>query len=307
MRKMINKNKDILSKQLLNIFIPTYRRSNKLNRCISSLCKEIDEMNDSFNITVHISNNDKNDLSVKKLISSFNKDYLIYHENNHNIGIDRNHEKVYEYCDSDYVLCLADDDMILPGCLKYLLSIIQKEDDVLFYILNSYLIDNKTNKNAVYKINKEILYLNTIQSIRHFVFDKPKALLPLLPYYGGIVINMKMIREKYSRKDCYIGTFHYYIAILWDALLTLKDNKKIAIISKPTIFIGMDNDKTWFSYSNEVYNNLNNVYKYLPFSTSMRKDIMLVNKLNNFAGGGIIKRVLLIAIKIKSYFWKIDY
>ena len=63
----------------------------------------------------------------------------------------------------------------------------------------------------------------------------------------------------------------------------------------------MDDDKTWFKYKDEVYKNVNLLYKILPLNENIRRDIHLLLKSNMWRLGSIVKTV----IRIKSLIWKL--
>ena len=80
-----------------------------------------------------------------------------------------------------------------------------------------------------------------------------------------------------------------------------KIDEKIYILNKCLIGQGMDDDKTWFKYKDEVYKNVNLLYKILPLNENIRRDIHLLLKSNMWRLGSIVKTV----IRIKSLIWKL--
>ncbi|MCQ2361457.1 MAG: glycosyltransferase, partial [Acidaminococcaceae bacterium] len=208
-------------------------------------------------MTIYISNNEKNDKETERIINLLCEkfDNIVYFTNEKNIGIDCNHDKVYEYCNEEYGLFLADDDVVFENAIVEIMTFINQRE-CLFAICNSYTMDgNEKKKKRLFNLHDEdVTKYDHLSFVRFFAFKRPISLLPLLPYYGGIIVNiakMKQRSKKFSR-EIFSGTFHQYIGAILNVFFESND-MKCFIIGMPFIGIGMDNDKTWFEYKEKVY------------------------------------------------------
>ena len=89
---------------------------------MTNLCAQYDER-----IEIIVSDNSAND-NTRKVVEIFREKMpnLVYSRNSSNIGFDRNLLKLYEMARSEYIWFLADDDMIRPGAIGKIISLISK-------------------------------------------------------------------------------------------------------------------------------------------------------------------------------------
>ena len=100
-------------KTLLNISIPTFNRPEFLFKCLKSIEKSINNLDEEDRelVSVFISDNSENYKSRKVSESAVFKSLnMIYSSNTSNIGSDKNIAKCYLYPDAEYVMILGDDD-----------------------------------------------------------------------------------------------------------------------------------------------------------------------------------------------------
>lgn len=65
--------------------------------------------------------NDNSPEDLHSIVSKFNDDRIIYYENEKNCGaidVVDNWNKCLDYSTGDYIMCIGDDDMLLPNCLE---------------------------------------------------------------------------------------------------------------------------------------------------------------------------------------------
>ena len=126
---------------LLSICIPTFNRLNCLDNCLNSIL--ISSQNFNFNFEVCISDNfSKGD--VESIINTYNNKLNInYNKNSKNLGHGKNFLKSVSMAKGDYVWSIGNDDLLLPNSLKKLYEIIQLNNDVDFFFINSFNLDSK--------------------------------------------------------------------------------------------------------------------------------------------------------------------
>lgn len=287
---------------ILNIFVPTYHRPQKLKRCLCSIVENVEKTSRIWRkIWIHISNNDAEDKETKEIGESFSAryEYMFYHENEKDIGIDANHEMVYRYCRGDFALLVADDDIILPYGLEKMQSFCEKHD-FLFAVCNSNNVqDGRINQNSLYHLRK---YTYTpLEAIKFFVFSKPGDLLPLLPYFGGVLINLNYMKKYSSHelREVFSGTYHQYIGGLWNALLMSKE-KHMCMIPDDIIGVGFDDDKTWFAYKDDVMNSAKFFYQKLELPRHIREDLELYFRYCNTR----MRHFIAPYVRLKSLLWR---
>lgn len=110
------------SNSILSICIPTYNRAKDLEYNLSLLEKYIKEGDLSDKVQLLISDNHSTD-NTSEVIESYSKVLGIKaFEQNYNIGGHNNTLFLVEHCDTEWVMCLGDDDYLEPWyigeCLK---------------------------------------------------------------------------------------------------------------------------------------------------------------------------------------------
>ena len=168
---------------------------------MESVVKEIDK-HGANNAFVQISSNDADDKETEKVVNGFlrHKPYISYHANETNLGIDKNHDLLYKYCNTKYVLLLADDDLLLDGTLNVLVQNCINYD-FLFAICNQRFCRNGILDDAKLFDGNGVEQLTKVEAFRKFTVNQPGPILPLIPYFGGIVINMEKVNVLISDAD----------------------------------------------------------------------------------------------------------
>lgn len=226
-----------------------------------------------------VSNNNPDNTRTKEICRNY--PFVQYYENEKDLGIDKNHEMVYKYCQSGYVLLLADDDILLPGSFKVINEFVSNYD-FLFAICNSgEVINDKLNKKPCYDIDSDMV-MDTFDAMDFFIYEKPLKVFPMLQYFGGIIINLNSMRllSKPNERDLFSGTYHQYIGGLWNALLEncLQRDLKVGLIKDVCVAIGCDSDKTWYPYIQAVIDKMNSFYDNLEIDELRRKHISFLVK-----------------------------
>ena len=100
-------------------------------------------------------------------------------------------------------------------------------------------------------------------------------ILPMLPYYSGILINMNRIKgsRAFAERDIFLGTLHQYIGALWNVILA--DDGNVKLISSPMIYVSFSDNKTWTDTLAELINvGLPQFYKSLSLPQKVQDDLI---------------------------------
>lgn len=140
------------TKFLLTVAIPTYNRSETLEKIINQLGQEKDQ---SFLIL--ISDDDSPD-NTGTMVKEYQKKMpnLIYHKNEINLGFSGNVCKLYELATTRYLWFLCDDDTVLPEAIKNILAALIKYEPVAA-IFNTTWVDSYGRK-LMAGPQKDIIY-----------------------------------------------------------------------------------------------------------------------------------------------------
>lgn len=127
-----------LDKVLLSICIPTWNRAQFLKLSLDSIKEQLKDIDDN-KLEILVSDNCSTD-STSELIKSYINDGMSirYNCNKENIGYDGNFLKCIQLATGKYILLLGDDDILLLGTIKYLISILEKDDWGLVHISSAH-------------------------------------------------------------------------------------------------------------------------------------------------------------------------
>jgi len=164
---------------LLTIAIPTYNRANYLDLCLRRIGEEIKKLSEgsSHLIDVYVSDNASSDntLEIISKYQSLNLYALRVVRNNINIGPDKNIAQCYDSAISPYVWILGDDDVILPGSLAKVLSILQMKKIDILYLNNYWFADDYAKstfpqkQNAISKFNEPLEFVRRTNVMLTFI------------------------------------------------------------------------------------------------------------------------------------------
>lgn len=212
-------------KDLLSIFIPTYNRASVLD----SILEKVIEAVYKESISIHISDNSSTD-NTKEVVKKWQNQYpyITYDCNKENIGADRNMLKIIDYNVSKYVLMLGDDDYITNNFLEEILPYL--ENDYKFIVLG-------TNSNYPTQI------YHTADEAFDFLYDK-------MPY-GSLIMRTNIITRQII--DKYIGTYHAYSAMAWEAFALSESVGKAVYYNEKQVVVLGQGGKTWSSSAIDVF------------------------------------------------------
>lgn len=266
-------------RDLLSIYIPTYNRPKDMDRLLCSIITGNGRFIDG--IPIYISSNNPEEKETFRIVSKWKEvyPYISYFYNNTNIGIDANHDKIYEYCrNSQYALEIADDDLLLEGALEDIIDLCK--EDFLFALCNAYPYFFRGGIDCSQKIYDcdEKLCLKADEMVSAMTGRViGKGMCPLLPFYGGIIVNVQYMNQ-YStsgERNVFRGTFHQYIGALWNELLKNK-NLHAIVTEKPLVAIGYDVEKkTWLDELEDTFTvKVPMFYEKLLLDDKRRKEIL---------------------------------
>lgn len=112
---------------LLTIAIPTYNRSETLEKIIQQFQRE------STQEFILLISDDQSPDNTEKMIKRYQKQMpnLVYHRNEHNLGYSGNVCKLYELATTKYIWFVCDDDTIIPNAVEKVISSIKKYQPVV--------------------------------------------------------------------------------------------------------------------------------------------------------------------------------
>lgn len=125
---------------------------------------------------------------LRSLVLPFLKDSRVhFYRNDRNFGaldVVDNWNRCLEYCSGDYVICMGDDDRLLPGCLAALAELIRKHPGLGVYHSRTQIIDAQGN-------------------VKQTLEERPE-----------LESSVGMIRARWAGRSQYIGDFCFDASLL---------------------------------------------------------------------------------------------
>lgn len=122
-----------------SILIPAYKKAflkDAINSCLSQTVKNLE--------VIIVDDCSPEDLGT--IVAGFDDERIHYYRNESNIGalnVVDNWNKCLSLCTGDYVICMGDDDMLLPDCLEEYIALIEKYPSLDVYHARTAIIDEK--------------------------------------------------------------------------------------------------------------------------------------------------------------------
>jgi glycosyltransferase involved in cell wall biosynthesis len=158
------------------ISIPTYKAS-FLKECIDSI---LVQSYSNFELVIL---NDDSPENIDTIISAYDDKRIRYYKNEKNVGavnVVNNWNKLLEYAQGDYLLCMGDDDKLLPNCLEEYNKLIEQYPRLDVYHARTLMIDENSSicgiqeerpeYESVYSMIWHTLYKNRLQFIGDFLY-----------------------------------------------------------------------------------------------------------------------------------------
>lgn len=207
--------KDKLKSPFLSICVPAYGRVDTLKECIDSIINQ-KAINCNYRIIISEDYSDKHN-EIKKLITSYSDDRIIYYVNKPALGMAANWNRCFELADTPYVALLHDDDYLYDNYVYTVSKFINSElkfDLICFdHDLLRYGKIEKENNNKVTQIYKSLQEgkLKKIKSGNFFYGGIDGKIVPTC----GILFNRKKMLQfggynseyGYSADHCLVQEF----------------------------------------------------------------------------------------------------
>ena len=133
----------------LSILIPTYNRSDFLQKNLELLCHYIGKGGFQGEIEIIVSNNNSSD-NTDEILTSFSSVSdginLRSFSQKDNIGLERNSLFILEKAENDFVMYLGDDDFITFEYLQKVLHLVKSEPDLACIIPSFIVVDTQGEK-----------------------------------------------------------------------------------------------------------------------------------------------------------------
>lgn len=113
----------------MTVFIPTYNRAKYLRHCLMALEQQDIPPSD---LVVVISDNASED-DTPEVVQEFSSLKPRYSRNDRNLGLVGNYNRVLELCDTEFVVVLPDDVVLLPGFLRRATDALSQNDGATMY------------------------------------------------------------------------------------------------------------------------------------------------------------------------------
>jgi len=124
-----------------SIAIPTYK-GKYLKECIESI------LNQTYTSYEIIIVNDASPEDIDTIVKQFTDNRIKYYKNTKNFGalnVVDNWNKCLEYSKGDFIICMGDDDKLLPNCLQVYVDLINKYPDLEIFHAWTEIIDENSN------------------------------------------------------------------------------------------------------------------------------------------------------------------
>ena len=203
---------------LLTVAIPTYNRSETLERIIQQLGQEKDL---SFLILISDDySSDDTGIMVRKYQESLPN--IIYHKNETNLGFSGNVCKLYELTTTRYLWFLCDDDTVLPGAVKNILEALIKYEPVVAIFNTTWI--NSYGQKLTAGPTKDVVY----DDISRLADYQPLARITFLSI---VVVEKRLPLDSITKND-YRDNIFFQLTL---ALLLLSDKFKFCEIASPVV------------------------------------------------------------------------
>ena len=208
-----------ISKQpILSICIPTWNRATFLKQSLEKFAEQIEQV-DFVELELYVSDNCSDD-NTPEVVNAFIEQGLpiTYNRNEQNIGAARNFVKCMQWASGKYILLLGDDDVLVPGALKYLLGLIRNNDYGLIHL----------NQNYNYKEKEDTIVYNDLEAFY-------KSISIWFTFMSGCVFRKEVVSKIDPQKyiETHLLQMPYY-------LLSAAEKEKNLIVNKQILQIGLD-------------------------------------------------------------------
>lgn len=184
--------------KVITIGIPTYNRAAYLDRCLGEVLKQAEEFSDLINIQIsdNASTDDTKLVVGKYQASGYEIDYVRHDEN---VGMDRNFYSLYQRCSTKYMWMLSDDDFLMQGGLKKIMTLLSSNDCGVVYLNNVWFNEETEILDVVHDDNlKFTRYGNPLDFVNRVNY--------WFTFISGNIVNKSIVDGKINFTE-FDGTF----------------------------------------------------------------------------------------------------
>lgn len=200
----------------LTIAIPTYNRSNYLDRCLNSIFANIKGFENDIEVLIsnNASTDDTNVVIDKYRERGFN---FRYHVHESNCGLEGNLYYCFNNSNGRYLWIFGDDDFLLPGSFKEIYKYICGDYGVIY-------VNNYWYKNDIYNEMPE----QKLQEVT--IYNDANLFLRKVSYYLTFV-TANIVNKSYLDRSIdleeYRGT--YLVLVAWEISIALSAQRNVYI------------------------------------------------------------------------------
>lgn len=266
-------------KSLVSIIVPTYGRSDRIEKCIESL------LNQSYKnieiIIVDDNGENKNRQETKRKLKKYEHlSNIVFLENKTNKGACYSRNKAILNSKGRYITFLDDDDIYYPFKIEKQVGILERFEGIDFVVCNmkvynetkkKYVADIKARIGTFFEFSKEgVVYTNMLMVKREALLSV--ELFSEIPKFQDKLLVMKLLAKEKKFKILNEALIEYTVH---DKTITNITNNNIAKYRKALKVlqkIEMENkDKLTISEYKELKNLKNRKYRYRKISQEIEK------------------------------------
>lgn len=168
----------------ISVVVPTYK-SQYLAECIDSILVQTYQ---NFEIIIV---NDASPQHIDEIVSRYNDNRIKYYKNKIGYGAEHvvgNWNRCLEYATGDFVICMGDDDMLMPNCLEEYKKLIDLYPDLDIYHGMTMMIDEQS---IVVNIQSPRPLVESMYSIIYYRWFGGRS-----QYIGDWLFRLKPLKEK---------------------------------------------------------------------------------------------------------------
>lgn len=227
----------------LTVSIPTYNRPALLKKNLKEILSQISGYSNLAVFVADDSGEQVNSSIIDELRSNYKDANIYFHLNPKNLGIDENIKNCISMPDSEYIWLMGEDDLLVPGAIKKVLSVLQESKPPFLFV--NYI--NCDNEHQNFASNAAVAEFPSVQcvSFNDFISSQVWA----LGFIGGCVIKKsEWIAQKV---DKFSGGFYSHVGGIIDACI----DKNICIIGDVLVLNRAEdiNTFTWSKSTFRVY------------------------------------------------------
>lgn len=182
-----------MKKPFISITVPAYK-AQYLAECIDSI---LAQTYSNFELVIV---NDASPQNLDEIVGRYHDDRIRYFKNEKNCGalhVVDNWNKCLAYAKGDYVICMGDDDKLLPNCLEEYVRLIEKYPQVDVLHGWTEIIDEKSE---IYDINSPRPEVESVYSLMYY------RLAGRQQYIGDFIFKVSTLRKNGG---------YYFLPMAW--------------------------------------------------------------------------------------------